>query len=298
VVETSSDGARLVLERGSLSVHVVHRDGSRWRFGAGPIEVWVTGTRFDLTWEPSTELLELRLHEGSVQIQTPLSPSPVALRAGQEFRADLGQRSTTTTDVDAPTAAEAEPASPASLQFDASADAPTAPILPAPSAPRRSTATGPSPRSWSKLVASGEFNTVLALASQRGITRCVGSCSASDLSALADAARYSGQSDLAEQGLRALRARFASEPEGRAAAFLLGRLREAQGAASDARTWYETYETETPDGAYAAEALAGKLRMTIELEGRTAAVSIAREYLRRYPSGVHADMARGVLGPR
>jgi TolA-binding protein len=302
VAETSREGARLVLERGSLGVHVVHRDGSRWKFEAGPIEVWVTGTRFDLKWDPAAELLELRLHEGSVQIQTPLSPAPIALGAGQAFRADLIQRSTTTTDANSPApAAEAEPAAtlPAPpAPIDTLAAAPAVEVPSAPRAPHRSAVAASSPRSWSKLVASGEFNTVLALASQRGITRCVRTCSASDLSALADAARYSGQNDLAEQALRALRSRFAGEAEGRAAAFLLGRLREAGEAPSDARSWYETYERETPDGAYSAEALAGTLRMALKLDGASAAEPIAREYLRRYPSGVHAGMARRVLGSR
>jgi len=112
---------------------------------------------------------------------------------------------------------------------------------------------------------------------------------------LSDAARYTGKSDLAEQSLRALRTRFGRAPEGHAAAFLLGRLRESQGANSDAKTWYDTYLHESPGGAYAAEALAGKMRAVLKTDGSAAAEPLAQEYLKRYPTGVHAGTARGIL---
>jgi TolA-binding protein len=150
-------------------------------------------------------------------------------------------------------------------------------------------------KAWSKLIASGEFNTLLSQANERGIPACLLACSPADLSALADAARYTAKTELADQSLRALRTRFVRAPEGRAAAFLLGRLREGQGAAKEARTWYDTYLSESPAGAYAAEALAGKMRTVSKTDGRAAAEPLAREYLKRYPTGVHAGTAHGIL---
>lgn len=314
IEEPGRRGARVFLERGRASGHVVHRGGARWTFAAGPCEVLVTGTRFELAWDPLAEVFELKLREGSVEIQTPIGAAPIALRAGQEFRADLRQRSITTRETLTPTGSAAVGAAPAAPTpsadgeapaLDAEAQASAKPNLAAPGARsvresgrEQDGAREPElgQRAWRKLIAAGQFAAVLSEAEQRGTERCVQSCNASDLSALADAARYSGRAPLADRCLRSLRARFASEPEGRGAAFLLGRLSERGGRPRDARTWYEQYLKETPGGGYAAEALAGKMRTVLALEGRSAAVPVANEYLRRYPSGVEAASARDVLG--
>jgi TolA-binding protein len=305
IEETSRRGARVLLERGMADVHVVHRAQTRWTFEAGPFEVLVTGTRFALNWDPTSEVLELRLKEGSVEIQTPFGAAPVGLRAGQNFRADLRLHSMTTTDAAAGASVQsAQPVAPAA-SADGNADVAGAVPEPTTDSGSSSVSSGlasaapPSAtpgRPWSKLVAAGDFRTVLAEASERGTGLCLRSCSASDLSALADAARYTGSPSLAQQSLQALRARFTRDPEGRRAAFLLGRLSESQGAASDARTWYQRYLNETPGGPYAAEALAGKMRTTLTLDGRAAAQPVAAEYLERYPAGVQATTARGILG--
>jgi hypothetical protein len=312
VEDTSRRGARVLLERGLAKVHVVHRERTHWTFEAGPFEVLVTGTRFDLSWDPAAEVMVLKLHEGSVEIQTPFGATPVALHAGQDFRADLHERSMTTTDggviagehssaapsgasASAVAAPGASVASVASVVSEAAAGGTSAGLLSLPASSANSPTTA-STRPWPKLVAAGQFTALLAQANERGTSNCLRACSASDLSALADAARYTGRTDLADQSLRALRGRFAREPEGRSAAFLLGRLREGQGAASDARTWYERYSNEAPGGPYAAEALAGKMRTTLTLEGRAAAEPIAQDYLRRYPTGVQAGTAHGIVG--
>ena len=311
---TTRHGARVFLERGSADAHVVHRDGTQWTFAAGPFEVLVTGTHFDLGWDPATGVLDVHLREGSVQVQTPFGAAPVQLRAGQDFRADLRARNMTTTDhVEAArdrdgesTAAPAASAVAAAAP-DASPPGVEEPVVPAgsgsPSAsnlPARGAASPPPSalRAWSKLIALGRFADVLAQAQtdKGGTANCVRTCSASDLAALADAARYTGRADLAEQSLRALRTRFTADSEGRSAAFLLGRLREQQGNSLEARGWYQRYMGETPGGPYAAEALAGTMRTTAALDGRSAAAPIAEDYLRRYPAGVHAATARAILG--
>ncbi|HVR20631.1 MAG TPA: tetratricopeptide repeat protein, partial [Polyangiaceae bacterium] len=294
IAETTRRGARVLLERGTASVHVAHRDQTDWTFVAGPCEVLVTGTRFDLKWDPATELFELRLREGSIEVQTPLSPARVVMRAGQELRADLAQRRMTTSDIETAPPRDA-PAVQADAPVPTAVATQAAPVLGdvKPQAPPAG-----APISWSKLVAEGQFKTVLAQAETRGIGRCVASCSAADLSALADAARYTGRTELAEQSLQALRSRFTGESAARGAAFLLGRLRETRGSSGDAKTWYERYLAESPGGSYASEALAGKMRTVRAVSGPAAAEPVAREYLRLYPKGVHAGTAHGILGSR
>lgn len=305
---TTRQGARVLLERGSAQVHVVHRPQSSWTFAAGPFDVLVTGTRFELQWNPSNETLQLDLREGSVEIRTPFGAAPVALRGGQAFHADLHARSMTTSELGhtAP-ALPVVPPAPLALPGatsegvsnepgpSAAAGAPSSASALGSLAPTAAPSAVASAKAWSKLIASGEFNTLLAQANERGIPACLQACSPAELSSLADAARYSARTELAEQSLRALRSRFVRAPQGRAAAFLLGRLREGQGAAKDARAWYDTYLSESPAGPYAAEALAGKMRTVSKTDGRTAAEPLAREYLKRYPSGVHAGTAHGIL---
>jgi hypothetical protein len=286
---------------------VQHRTGSAWNFVAGPFDVHVTGTRFDLSWDPSGETVELRLYEGSVEVRGPLAEAPIAVRAGQRFRADLGTRSMTVNDVAAEVATAVSTPSALPTATAGSADGTSTPVPPAahaeePSAASPSELSPPRPaplpgssEPWSTLVARGQFETVVAKAGERGTHECEASCSAADLKALADAARYTGRGGMAEGALKALRSRFASAKEGRAAAFLLGRLYEARGALSNAGRWYDTYLTELPGGDLAAEALAGKMRVVQSTSGRAAAEPIARKYLSLYPNGVHVETARGIV---
>jgi outer membrane protein assembly factor BamD (BamD/ComL family) len=76
------------------------------------------------------------------------------------------------------------------------------------------------------------------------------------------------------------------------AAFLLGR---ASHGATAAR-WFETYLEEQPGGNLAREAL-GRLIEAYQASGsKEAAVRTARQYLKRYPTGPHAELARRAVG--
>jgi MYXO-CTERM domain-containing protein len=66
------------LARGSVRVAVEHHDDTRWTFLAGPYEVRVEGTTFELSWQ--RERFELSMHEGRGQWSTvcegEIGPSP------------------------------------------------------------------------------------------------------------------------------------------------------------------------------------------------------------------------------
>ena len=68
VVRSTADGATVLLERGRLAASVVHRERTSWSFEAGPYAVSVTGTAFDLTWDPRSENFGLHMTEGSVVV--------------------------------------------------------------------------------------------------------------------------------------------------------------------------------------------------------------------------------------
>jgi ferric-dicitrate binding protein FerR (iron transport regulator) len=81
VDDPKSNGARVLVERGRAAANVAHRPGAEWSFVGGPFEVRVTGTRFELDWDPASEVLELGLLEGSGEVHGPLGDA-VTVRAG------------------------------------------------------------------------------------------------------------------------------------------------------------------------------------------------------------------------
>jgi hypothetical protein len=285
VDETYANGARVLLEKGAASSHVAHHGRSNWTFVAGPFEVRVVGTRFDLVWDPASEEIDLKLREGSVEVRSPLADGPIVVRAGQRFRATMVSRSMTVTD-----------AEPAVRALGASDPEPVVAAEPAaaPSPAMPSSKQATRRESWQDLLAHGEFESVVSSASARGLDGCVASCTAVDLRSLADAARYTGRIDLADKCLLALRKRFPGSSHSSAAAFFLGRTHESQTAVG--QRWYETYLSEAPDGEFAADALAGKMRLVATAQGSAAAKPLALDYLRRYPQGVHVKTARKIAG--
>ena len=126
-----------------------------------------------------------------------------------------------------------------------------------------------------------------------GVDHCFSSCSPANLRILADAARYTGRFDLAEKSLLSLRRR--SPGQAAAATFFLGRLYESRGRSADALRMYQQYLAGTPRGDYAEQSMAGRLRMLAATPTSPAAQAAAEAYLRRFPDGVHAPLARRVL---
>ena len=70
------------LVAGKLHVRVEHNDGTSYRFIAGPYEVRVVGTEFELAWDPLGTGLALSMSKGELQLLSPTS-KPRTLKAGQ-----------------------------------------------------------------------------------------------------------------------------------------------------------------------------------------------------------------------
>jgi hypothetical protein len=92
VVSRGAHGARLRVEEGEASFEVVHRPRASWSVEAGPYVVHVTGTAFAVRWSGTDEVVEVRMRSGSVQVNGPLLPERVTLRAGQHLTARLASR--------------------------------------------------------------------------------------------------------------------------------------------------------------------------------------------------------------
>jgi hypothetical protein len=321
VDSTQSRGARVFLEQGRMRTHIEHREHgehSNWVFVAGPFDVHVTGTTFNLAWDAGSQTVDLDLIEGSVSVTSPLGPSQIEVKTGQRFHASMLEGTMQLESAD-PTHASNAAGGPALRPLagpsnqgrsirshrgrhadhgrasPARSDAPLTAAETRESEPREAqeqdqedAAAG----SFSDLMRAGAFARVIELATAAGLGKTLERGSADDVRALADAARYQHRTELAVRGLTVLRTRFPGTHHGTAAAFLLGRTYETAAQQSEARRFYELYLRETPSGEFAAEALAGRMRMVAALDGQAAAQTIADEYLRRFPRGVHAATAR------
>jgi hypothetical protein len=284
VAEMTAEGARVVLATGVLRARVVHQARTHWTVAAGPYAIEVTGTAFDVGWSSEGERLELSLHDGSVVVRGPSLRDGIRVAAGQRLVAHARTGGAELSSLFAPEAAQEAPA-----------EAPSAAAEPEPNEPAGSPPAAPGPPSWSEMLASGNFRGVLAAAQARGIDTTLNHGSIGDLVALADAARYAHDRNLAKRGLLAERARFPRSAEARAAAFVLGRMADDGGQSSEALRWYDDYLAESPHGAFAAEALGRKLVALVRSGDVGAARVVAKGYLERFPRGAHAAYAREVL---
>jgi hypothetical protein len=295
-------GAHIRLEHGRLSARFVQLPKASWSVAAGPYQVLVTGTAFDVSWTPDTRALELWLRHGSVLVKGPNAGQGIAVAAGQHLLASAASGQIVLDAVAPAVPAATAPSAPtaaADLAPSPPAERPTISLHESPRAPRlasspRASAHEASPP-WPQALARGDFQRILDEAASRGIGEVLSGASSGELAALADAARYRRRDDLAQRTLLAQRQRFPQTQAGRDAAFFLGTLDESR-AGREARTsalqWYGRYLAEDPEGSYAGQALGRRLVLLDSLHDRTAAREAAALYLAKFPTGPYASKAK------
>jgi hypothetical protein len=295
---TTRDGAQLTVEDGGAEVSIVHRPRARWLVDVGPFAITVIGTSFKVQWSSADEVLDLRMHTGIVDVRGPLGTGNITVKAGQRLvvRVRSGE---VRLDPDRGEVAGVEEDPPDDLGPAPSNDD-RAPISP-PRPPTDRRATGSrlvEARNWTKLLANGEFRTILSQAEQMSIDSALSTTSKQDLAALADAARYLRRNEVAERALTAQRQRFKGSVQAKEAAFLLGRLAEDVSKLSEAVAWYDTYLAEAPHGSYASEGLGRKMVAIQKMGGTEKARQVARQYLDRFPRGAYAAAATQLVDSR
>jgi len=286
-------GKRAALTRlvdGRLHVAVHHEPDTNYRFLAGPYEVQVIGTEFDLEWRARADGLTLVMQSGEVRVLGDGNPRQV--RAGQTLHLPITREA-------APEAAHVTP--PTSQPAVAALTGPelaAAGLDPKPAALKPSSVAARSPEgaNWNALLNAGQFSAIMRDADARG-ERVLDTASAGDLKVLALAARYTGRRALSLRAWQSLRSRYAADAQNQGAAFFLGRGYEEQGDSGEALRWLARYLAESPNGAYASEALGRRLLLLSKSGQKAEAMSTARMYLARYPRGAYAKSAQLVLQP-
>jgi len=293
-------GARVVLTSGELHLAIAHRSGTAWSVEAGPYVVRVTGTEFDVTWQPATSTFVVSMQQGSVLVEGPLTPKGVTLSGGQHLviGADglmrmgegalpsLGEPASTSSVIATPPAA--------SVAGTTGNDAGSATSSASAMAIASSAARVDAKPSWKSLVADGKYKQVVSEARSRGLESVAETASVEELSALADAARYGKDGAAARAALEAQRKRFGSTQAGRNATFLLGRLAE-DGDSNTTRAIALYDEYLQSGGSFAAEALGRKMLAVRKTKGGAGALSVARLYLEKHPTGTYAAAARAIV---
>jgi transmembrane sensor len=310
VAEVAHAGARVLVESGSVHVSVVHRDDeTRWAVEAGPFEIRVTGTAFDVAYDPNATGLVVRMAEGSVFVRGCglLGDEGQRLTAGEQLRVsckdktlsltaatetDHGESDHVTPEAGAPMAnATASAASPSTSTSTVSH---RASATPSPIASAKTDAT----RAVVALAQKGAHAEALAEAEANGFAATCAGLSGPELLLLVDAARYAGRFDRATEALEMTRRRFAGSDAAATAAFELGRIamdiRHDLGAAGDL---FETYLRERPDGSLAREALGRAIEARSRAGDSARAERLAVRYLATYPDGPHAKLARKLSSP-
>jgi hypothetical protein len=271
-------GGLVHLDRGAVKLKVHHVDGSTWRVAAGPYEVEAIGTEFTVDWVASRDKpLRVSVSEGTVAVRGPAFRGTRFVSAHQMVEVASSESSAARVTPE-PAPVSVDSLSPEADEVAADETLPSSPHV-------------RGEKSWRALEASGKYADAVKAAERRGLSSIYQSGAGDDLLALARAARFAGRMAVSRDALMACRARFAGSPQAAMSAFLLGR--SASGA--QAVEWFSTYLREQPGGALAREAL-GRLLEAHQASGdRVAARAAAERYLKSYPDGPHATLAREAL---
>jgi len=277
---------------GRLHVTVHHEPDTSYRFLAGPYEVQVVGTEFDLEWLAQAGGFTLVMQSGEVRVLGEGSARRVS--AGQTLRLPGQRQPAAESTLAVPSSSARQPPAAAAVVASVPSVSKTANVLEKQSAGGvTASATG----DWRELLDSGRFSAIVRDADARGDESVLSTAPASDLRVLALAARYTGRRALSLRAWQALRDRYAIEARNQGAAFFLGRGYEEQGDGPQALHWLARYLSESPSGAYASEALGHRFLLLSKSGQSVEAASSAREYLERYPRGAYAKSARIVAQP-
>ena len=88
VLGLDARGARLAVDHGDVRFAIRHRRETSWSVAAGPFEILVTGTAFDVRWTDEGRL-RVRLREGAVVVRGSLVGAGLVVTAGQTLMARL-----------------------------------------------------------------------------------------------------------------------------------------------------------------------------------------------------------------
>jgi len=281
ILQVTEHGARLTLERGRIDAHVVHRQTSSWQVAAGPFVVRVTGTRFLVAWDPALETLSVQVSEGQVEVTGGGHPKhQLVAGSGLELHV-AGRKGPSESPAAVPLPVPSQQLLPTASESGGEERRPEPVVEPKPD--------------WRELSTGGRYREALRAVERQGFSGQCGLLSAQDLLSLGSTARLAGRADLAKLAYLAARKRFPSSSEAAISAFSLGRIASDAGSPAEGVGWFKQYLLEQPAGALAREASGRLIELARQTGNEPQARAAADGYLKQYPKGPHAGLARSVL---
>lgn len=274
--------ADLRLKQGRLLANIRKNTGLTWTIAVGPYSVRVVGTRFSVDWDRDQQHLQVAVREGRVRVfGGDLPGDGVALDAGSRLDRRYG-------------VVRSEPApkpDPAPVSTPAAREATRAPGNPAPAIAMPNLEP-----SWLGLATKGKYRDALALAEKQGFDQLTLTLPENELVTLANAARFSGDSDRARRALLKLRQRFPGRPAAQLGALYLARVAEdVEKKPTEALRWLRVFLQESPTGDLAASARTSLMNILLNTGDAQGARAIAEDYVRYHPNGRHLSQARALL---
>lgn len=284
VLTTTPQGAKVLLERGRIDVHVEHRPTSHWTLEAGPFAVHVVGTTFQAGWDPDRAEAFVEMRDGRVEVTGSCLLQPVVVTAGHVFRSRCEGAAEHSIVAAAPPTSVAPLAPPAS----APPSPPSTALDPATDPPSGS-ASSP-PRGTPQAARRGPHSPSTRSDDAQGID--LAEATADALLEFGERERFLGHLASAGRAYATIRARFPDTNASELAAFHLGRLAFDRARSDEAYRWFGVYLDERPDGELAPEAWCRRLELEVRRGNRSKAKETATRYLKSYPHGACAELAR------
>lgn len=316
IASSSDEGAIVVLERGLATVSVVPRKNNEWRINAGPYEIQVVGTKFDVAWHPDTTSLEITMLKGEILVSGPFIPEGQRVRAEQVFTASVvnGNMTLSSTKessdnnvlVEHQTMArglgsrgEANRPGIELERTDVPQDGNTENfaydkhqnVQDVKKSGRRGNNSA-----WLSKASAGNYSEAISIVVDRGLAKTLAQSNAKELLLLGDAARLTKNIEIAQKAYLEMRKRYKGSGLSSNAALMMGRMAfDQRRDYRDAIRWLEIYLSEQPNSSLRREALGRILEAKNRSGKKQSARQTARDYLESYPNGPHAATAKDIL---
>ncbi len=310
IAQTTPKGATLVLEAGTAHLEIEPHPEASWRVVSGPYSVTVRGTAFTVGWDAAAGTFEVKMRRGAVLVQGPGIDQGVELSGEQHFivrdprhkpSSPSEEVRSASPDLSSARVPEVLPADTGSKTGSSvsAAGARAAVSVQEPQPVGAVVSSEPvqkAPETWAALAARGQFARVVQEADARGVDAVLQGADLGELWAFADAARVTGRGADARRALLAVRSRYAGSARAASAAFLLGRMSDDGGSPGSAIPWYDRYLAEAPGGSFAPEAHGRRMVAWKRSGNQEAARRAADAYLKQFPNGPYAAVARDMVG--
>jgi hypothetical protein len=268
----STESVRLVLSQGWVELDVTHRPGRQFVVQAGGVDVVVRGTHFRVELvEGDPQVVKVAVTRGKVDVRERHSGN-IAKQLGAGMTWTMGQRE----------AGSIEPS-------PAPSAGPAAEATPAPEPTSPSPAPSTEADQFGELYKARKLKQAYDSLGDAGFGRALEAAGPKRLLELADAARLSGHPRQAASAFDSLRRRYRSDARAGLASLELGRLRfDTLGDPAGALEAFRDAQALSRSPSVQEDALARQAQALEALGNGAGCRRVKAEYLRRYPSGIHA----------